>query len=359
MSRFWHAVAAQILGCGRGLGAGVPARAACCVVHAVSCGVLAVSAFPPSSGALRAWGPFGAFGPYVYYLLAVTCSLGLPGGSFCSTGAVGTSFLFPVRYSYPCSRFCGWVSVGGFVESGVERAVGVMWERFWEPLCLDDLARCALVSKFHFLRVFSRVTGVTPGRFLSAVRVFEAKGLLVGSSLSVADVSAGVGYGSTGSFTRRFSESVGLSPTQYRRVALGGGLRGGVGVSGSSGGSGGSGSVGGLGTRGGSGGSGLLGGLGVRGLPLGCVGFGGFGSGFGFGGCVGSGSGWGSGSWGARFRAGVGVRVWGRVGVWCRVRCRLWVVVGWWGCGWVCLMVWCCRGCRWRGVVWGCRGVLC
>ncbi|MGW0767404.1 helix-turn-helix transcriptional regulator [Streptomyces sp. NPDC002676] len=91
-------------------------------------------------------------------------------------------------------------------------------ERFHEPLCLDDLARSAMMSKYYFLRLFSRVTGVTPGRFLSAVRLYEAQRLLLTTSLNVAQISVRVGYRSTGTFSRRFSESVGVSPTQYRQL---------------------------------------------------------------------------------------------------------------------------------------------
>ncbi|MGX1915372.1 helix-turn-helix transcriptional regulator [Streptomyces phaeochromogenes] len=107
------------------------------------------------------------------------------------------------------------------MEHLVQQAVTTIRERHWEPLSLDELAQSAMVSKFHFLRMFSRVTGVTPGRFLTAVRLHEAKRLLLSTSLNVADISARVGYSSTGSFTRRFTESVGLPPTQYRKLSLG------------------------------------------------------------------------------------------------------------------------------------------
>ncbi|MFF1274903.1 MULTISPECIES: helix-turn-helix transcriptional regulator [Streptomyces] len=105
------------------------------------------------------------------------------------------------------------------MEHLVQRSIATMHHRFHEPLTLDDLARSAMVSKFYFLRVFSKVTGVTPGRFLSAVRLHEAKRLLRDTSLNVADISARVGYSSTGTFSRRFSESVGVSPTKYRYLA--------------------------------------------------------------------------------------------------------------------------------------------
>lgn len=107
------------------------------------------------------------------------------------------------------------------MEHVIQCAVKTIRERYSEPLTLDELAHAAMVSKFHFLRTFRRITGVTPGRFLSAVRLHEAKILLVSTSLNVSDIGAQVGYSSTGSFTRRFSESVGCSPTQYRHNSLG------------------------------------------------------------------------------------------------------------------------------------------
>ncbi|MGW0991839.1 helix-turn-helix domain-containing protein [Streptomyces sp. NPDC002523] len=107
------------------------------------------------------------------------------------------------------------------MEHIVERAVQIIRERYAEPLSLDDIARAVMVSKFHLLRVFSQVTGVTPGRFLSAVRIGEAKRLLKNSDLGVATISSTVGYSSTGSFTSRFTESVGIPPTQYRQLSRG------------------------------------------------------------------------------------------------------------------------------------------
>lgn len=107
------------------------------------------------------------------------------------------------------------------MEHAVEQAVRIIRERYAEPLSLDDIARAVLVSKFHLLRVFRQVTGVTPGRFLSAVRISEAKRLLQNSDLAVAVISSMVGYDSTGSFTSRFTESVGIPPTQYRQLSRG------------------------------------------------------------------------------------------------------------------------------------------
>lgn len=104
-------------------------------------------------------------------------------------------------------------------EQAVLRAIRVMRDRMGEPLTVDDLARAAMFSKFHFTRIFQRVTGISPGRFLSALRLQRAKHLLVSTGMSVADISVEVGYNSVGTFSSRFSRSVGMSPTTYRRHA--------------------------------------------------------------------------------------------------------------------------------------------
>lgn len=103
-------------------------------------------------------------------------------------------------------------------EKAAMRAVETMRERLGEQLTIDDLAHAAIFSKFHFSRVFQRVTGLSPGRFLSALRLQEAKRLLRATPLSITDISIQVGYASVGTFSSRFKDSVGLSPTDYRRL---------------------------------------------------------------------------------------------------------------------------------------------
>ena len=104
-------------------------------------------------------------------------------------------------------------------EQAVLRAVAAMHDRMGEQLTVDDMARAAMFSKFHFTRIFRRVTGVSPARFLSALRLQKAKDLLVTTSMNVADISVRVGYNSVGTFSWRFSRSVGMSPTAFRRHA--------------------------------------------------------------------------------------------------------------------------------------------
>ena len=105
------------------------------------------------------------------------------------------------------------------IERAVLRAVTTMRENLGEQLTVDDIARSAMFSKFHFTRIFQRTTGVSPGRFLSALRLQRAKELLLTTSLNVADISLIVGYNSVGTFSSRFTRSVGMPPTTYRRRA--------------------------------------------------------------------------------------------------------------------------------------------
>lgn len=102
------------------------------------------------------------------------------------------------------------------MQDAVHRAIETMWKHYGEPISLSDLADAAILSRFYFSRVFRQVTGTSPGRFLSAIRLHQAKGLLRESELSVTDISYQVGYNSPGTFTTRFTRSVGMSPTRYR-----------------------------------------------------------------------------------------------------------------------------------------------
>ena len=98
----------------------------------------------------------------------------------------------------------------------VRRAIDVIQERYHEPITMNDLAAQVFISPFHFSRMFAKATGVTPGRYLTAVRMFEAKRLLLTSHLTISDIVCTVGYSSVGTFTSRFTRAVGMSPSQFR-----------------------------------------------------------------------------------------------------------------------------------------------
>lgn len=110
------------------------------------------------------------------------------------------------------------------MDKAVRPAIQCIWDHYSEPLSLADIANSALLSRFYFARLFREATGVTPGRFLAAVRIYQAKRLLLTTSMTITNIAFAVGYSSLGSFTNYFTESVGLSPGRFRRVAQDGGF---------------------------------------------------------------------------------------------------------------------------------------
>jgi AraC-like DNA-binding protein len=93
---------------------------------------------------------------------------------------------------------------------------------FAEPLDLDALAATASMSKYHFVRCFSAEYGETPMQYVTRRRIERAQDLLRATNLTVTEVCTLVGYSSLGSFSSRFSDLVGLSPSAYQQAASGG-----------------------------------------------------------------------------------------------------------------------------------------
>jgi len=95
---------------------------------------------------------------------------------------------------------------------------------FARPLDLDTIAREAGYSRFHFARAFRNTYGETPHAYLTRRRIERAKDLLRSANLTVTEICDLVGFSSLGSFSSRFRELVGVSPSAYRRsvVARGG-----------------------------------------------------------------------------------------------------------------------------------------
>jgi AraC-like DNA-binding protein len=87
---------------------------------------------------------------------------------------------------------------------------------YTEPLTLDQLAAVGALSKFHLVRCFAAVYGETPIRYLTRRRVERAQDLLRAANLTVSEICTAVGFASLGSFSMRFKQLVGETPTAYR-----------------------------------------------------------------------------------------------------------------------------------------------
>jgi AraC-like DNA-binding protein len=91
-----------------------------------------------------------------------------------------------------------------------------MDREYAEPLDMTELARDALMSSGHFQRSFRKAFGETPYSYLMTRRIERAKALLRRGDLTVTEVCLAVGCTSLGSFSSRFTELVGETPSAYR-----------------------------------------------------------------------------------------------------------------------------------------------
>jgi AraC-like DNA-binding protein len=98
----------------------------------------------------------------------------------------------------------------------LRRARDLVDRNYAEPLQLGELAASAAVSKYHFLRCFAAVYGKTPGVYLAERRIERAQDLLRATNLTVTEVCHLVGYTSVGSFSAKFRQLVGTSPSMYQ-----------------------------------------------------------------------------------------------------------------------------------------------
>ena len=89
------------------------------------------------------------------------------------------------------------------------------------PLDVEALARDAHMSAGHFSREFRRAYGESPYSYLMTRRIERAMALLRRGELSVTEVCFAVGCSSLGTFSTRFTELVGVPPSEYRREAAG------------------------------------------------------------------------------------------------------------------------------------------
>lgn len=90
-----------------------------------------------------------------------------------------------------------------------------------DPVDLDGAAAQAGLSSFHFLRVFSRVFGLTPHQYLIRRRLGHAARLLADDAMPVTELALQVGFGDLSNFVRSFGQAAGMSPSQFRRLARG------------------------------------------------------------------------------------------------------------------------------------------
>ncbi|MCT1902593.1 helix-turn-helix domain-containing protein [Oceanobacillus sojae] len=101
-------------------------------------------------------------------------------------------------------------------DKAVQDAILFIQQNLDKNLSLSTLAKEAAYSPYHFSRMFKRQVGTSPMYFISSLRLQLAKKLLLDTAFPIRDIGLEVGQQSLGTFTTRFTNSIGMSPASFR-----------------------------------------------------------------------------------------------------------------------------------------------
>ena len=99
----------------------------------------------------------------------------------------------------------------------VEETISYINKHFTENVTIEDLAKQAGFSQYHFIRIFKNETGMTPYEYIINIRLNTAKYLLRNSQLSIKDICFNTGFSSESVFCNAFKKRLGITPTEYRK----------------------------------------------------------------------------------------------------------------------------------------------
>jgi len=109
------------------------------------------------------------------------------------------------------------------LNTPVQKAMGLIQQRYWDKISLTSLARLVGMSKYHLSHRFRELSGTTFRNYLLEVRVERAKVLLVSNyEASISEVAQMVGFSDLPRFDKVFKRHTGLSPSAYRALSQGG-----------------------------------------------------------------------------------------------------------------------------------------
>lgn len=132
-------------------------------------------------------------------------------GALMSADALSEALALKLLRAHPRAQ-------GSARSPGVRRALDHIEAHYAEPLSLDDLARTAAMSRFHFSRCFQREVGASPYAKLQQVRLARAAELLARGRANVTEAAYASGFTDLGRFGRKFRERYGCTPGRFARA---------------------------------------------------------------------------------------------------------------------------------------------
>jgi transcriptional regulator GlxA family with amidase domain len=88
-----------------------------------------------------------------------------------------------------------------------------------DSVSMDEVARQACLSTYHFIRRFGQAFGISPYQYLMKIRLEKSAILLANTELLIRHIASDVGMGDIHLFSRQFKRHFGISPSQYRGKA--------------------------------------------------------------------------------------------------------------------------------------------
>ena len=96
----------------------------------------------------------------------------------------------------------------------VNRGKVAIESSLFKNISIDEIAKESTLSKYHFIRSFSEINGVSPYKYLLQRRVEEAKKMIEKGDQSISDIALEVGFSDVSAFSKRFKAEVGVSPSK-------------------------------------------------------------------------------------------------------------------------------------------------
>ncbi|SMF84012.1 AraC-type DNA-binding protein [Paenibacillus uliginis N3/975] len=103
------------------------------------------------------------------------------------------------------------------IRQAVSNSIEHIKQNYRSTWTVDQMAEVAQVSRWHYTRMFKEITGQIPLEYLNRIRIDRAKHLLKTTDDRLMDIAQHVGFSNEYYFSRRFKQTFGISPGQYRR----------------------------------------------------------------------------------------------------------------------------------------------